>query len=636
MKKPHFSVRHVLPTLLALLVTLSAFAVAPSAAPAKEPNARYDVPFTEEPPVIDGDISAKEYGSPMVDWLVADGAVDGFVLSDYLIKDDADLEIEFYSVWTDTDLYLAWKVHTKYDYRIPDNIADSNMFNYCCVQFMLTPGAPDNTKKVYQTAEWSGDYLEVGMCQRSDGLSYKVCWSQPAAAGNALKLSDWEFAGSRDDDKEITTYECRLPLDKTGIAAKGDGAQFGLTWAVGAQENYATTKGLIEWQDAIISGKNADNAAVMTMTGSGEGQQNVELGVASREKMPHGDLPDGLEESLFQITLLDHPSASEQITLLSAPDKVNENNPNYSQTLLLRPEKNDGEIEGYYTLLESINGSGSAVTFQEKPQEGDLVLLVHSDDTAGNTDAGKARALAKELAVGQRFYLHGVEWKNDSLSFKYNNAQLVVIEDDSAKLVGTWKSADGKLLVLQSGGKGTQDGKEIAWALAEEGKLTLDGKTVEYTLDGGKLTLDGVEYASVMPGDYAKLQTACNTAKAELAKTTVYTAESLDALQKAYDEAQKVVEAAYTADEQSKIDDAEKALQAAIKALVKQETDGSSSASSQVSSQSSAASASSSADASSGESGGPSGGMIVLIVVLALVVVAAVVVIIVVVRKKKA
>ncbi len=635
MKKPHFSVRRVFSTLLALLLSLSALAVVPSAAPAKEPNATYDVPFAEESPVIDGDVSVKEYGSPMVDWLVADGAVDGIVLSDYLIEDDADLEIEFYSVWTDTDLYLAWKVHTKYDYRIPDGIADNNMFNYCCVQFILTPGAPDNSKKVYQTAEWSGDYLEIGMCQRSDGLSYKVCWSQPTAAGNALKLNDWEFAGSRDDDKEITTYECRLPLDKTGIEAKGDGAQFGLTWAVGAQEDYTKTKGLIEWQDAIISGKNADNAAVMTMTGSGEGQQNVELGVASREKMPHGDLPDGLEESLLQITLLDHPSASEQITLLSSPDKVNEYNPNYSQTLLLRPEEDDGELEGYYTLLESINGSGSAVTFQETPQKGDLVLLVHSDDTAGSTDAGKARALAKDLAVGQRFYLHGVEWKNDSLSFKYNNAQLAVVEDDSMKLIGTWKSADGKLLVLQSGGKGTQDGKEITWALAEEGKLTLDGKTVAYALDGEKLTLDGVEYTSVVPGNYTKLQAACNTAKAELAKTTVYTAESLDALQKAYDEAQKVVEATYAADEQSKIDDAEKALQAAIKALVKQETDGSSSASSQASSQSTAASASS-ADASDGEGGGLSGGMIALIVILAVAVVAAVVVIIVVVRKKKA
>ena len=189
--------------------------------------------------------------------------------------------------------------------------------------------------------------------------------------------------------------------------------------------------------------------------------------------------------------------------------------------------------------------------------------------------------------------------------------------------------------MLQSGGKGTQDGKEITWALAEEGKLTLDGKTVAYALDGEKLTLDGVEYTSVVPGNYTKLQAACNTAKAELAKTTVYTAESLDALQKAYDEAQKVVEATYAADEQSKIDDAEKALQAAIKALVKQETDGSSSASSQASSQSTAASASS-ADASDGEGGGLSGGMIALIVILAVAVVAAVAVIIVVIRKKKA
>ena len=45
MKKPHFSVRRVFSTLLALLLSLSALAVVPSAAPAKEPNATYDVPF---------------------------------------------------------------------------------------------------------------------------------------------------------------------------------------------------------------------------------------------------------------------------------------------------------------------------------------------------------------------------------------------------------------------------------------------------------------------------------------------------------------------------------------------------------------------------------------------------------------
>lgn len=418
--------------LLALVLAFTVFTVVPSAAGT---NPEYELKFTDKAPIVDGDISSKEYGSPLISWTVSDGEEDGIKLDLYEIKDDPDLSIDFYATWTETDLYLAWKVHTKYDFRVPDGVEDGYMYEYCCVQFILTPGAPDNSTKKYQTSEWSGDYLEVGLTMRDDGLSYKVCWSQPVAAGNALQTSDWEFAGSRDNDKEISIYECRLPLNKTGIEVKGDGAQFGLTWAVGAQENYEkVTKGLIEWQDAIVGGKAADNSAIMTMTGSGEDKQEVEVGVVSRDKCPHGDLPDGLEESLMQITLLGQPVTAEQTTLILDPANINNYNPKYAHTLLLRPAGELKGMEGYYTVVEGVTGSGGDIAFTSEVKDGDIAVILHTDSSDSSSNQTKAVELAKTLTAGQLVYLHGVEKKDGGLAFLYNNAQLVAVLDAAAEL----------------------------------------------------------------------------------------------------------------------------------------------------------------------------------------------------------
>ena len=612
--------------LLALVLAFTVFTVVPSAAGT---NPVYELEFTDKAPIVDGDISSKEYGSPIVSWTVSDGEEDGIALALYEIKDDPNLSIDFYATWTETDLYLAWKVHTKYDFRVPDGVEDGYMYEYCCVQFILTPGAPDNSTKKYQTSEWSGDYLEVGLTMRDDGLSYKVCWSQPVAAGNALQTSDWEFAGSRDNDKEISIYECRLPLNKTGIEVKGDGAQFGLTWAVGAQENYEkVTKGLIEWQDAIVGGKAADNAAIMTMVGSGEGQQDVEVGVVSRDKCPHGDLPEGLEESLMQITLLGQPVASEQTTLILDPKNINNYNPKYAHTLLLRPAGELKGMEGYYTVVEGVTGSGEDIAFTSEVKDGDIAVLLHTDSSDSSTDQAQAVALAKTLTAGQLVYLHGVQKKDGGLAFLYNNAQLVAVPDEAAALIGTWKTADGKTLVLNSDRTGTLDGEAIEWSF-EDDVLTVNGETA--TWEGDTLTVGDVAYTKFTPGNYTNLESQLNTAEGQLKRTEEYTAESLAALQAAYDEGKKVLEAGYGADEQAKIDEAYNALKDALTGLVKVTAEESSAA------QSSSSPAASSTDSTSeGENDGPSGGLIALIVCLAVVVVGAAVAIPVIIRKKKA
>lgn len=618
--------KRTLAVLLALVLAFTVFTVVPSAAGT---NPEYELAFTDKAPIVDGDISSKEYGSPIISWTVSDGEEDGIALALYEITDDPNLSIDFYATWTETDLYLAWKVHTKYDFRVPDGVEDGYMYEYCCVQFILTPGAPDNSTKKYQTAEWSGDYLEVGLTMRDDGLSYKVCWSQPVAAGNALQTSDWEFAGSRDNDKEISIYECRLPLNKTGIEVKGDGAQFGLTWAVGAQENYEkVTKGLIEWQDAIVGGKNADNAAIMTMTGSGEGQQDVEVGVVSRDKCPHGDLPEGLEESLMQITLLGQPVASEQTTLILDPKNINNYNPKYAHTLLLRPAGELNGMEGYYTVVEGVTGSGEDIAFTSEVKDGDIAVLLHTDSSDSNSDQAKAVALAKTLTPGQLVYLHGVQKKDGGLAFLYNNAQLVAVPDEAAALIGIWKTEDGKTLVLNSDRTGTLDGEAIEWSY-EDDVLTVNGETA--TWEGDTLTVGDVAYTRFTPGNYAQLESKLADAENKLKAKYEYTEDSLAALQTAYDAAKAALEAGYGADEQAKIDEAYNALNDALTGLVKVTAEESSTA------EPSTSSAASSTDSTSeGENDGPSGGLIALIVCLAVVVIGAAVAIPVIIRKKKA
>ena len=622
--------------LLALVLAFTVFTVVPSAAGT---NPEYELAFTDDAPIVDGEISSREYGAPLVSWVLSDGEEDGIVLANYEIKDDPDLSIDFYATWTETDLYLAWKVHTKYDVRIPETEEDGWMYEYCCVQFILTPGAPDNSVKKYQTAEWSGDYLEVGLTMRDDGLSYKVCWSQPASAGSALQVSDWEFAGSRDESKQISVYECRLPLNKTGIETKGDGAQFGLTWAVGAQEHYDNvTKGLVEWQDAIIGGKNADNAAIMTMAGSGEDKQEVEVGVVSRDKCPHGDLPDGLEESLMQITLVGQPVTAEQTTLIVDPANINKYNPKYAHTLLLRPAGDLNGLEGYYTVVEGVTGSGEDISFTSEVKDGDIAVILHTDSSDSTSNQAQAVALAKTLTEGQLVYLHGVGTKDGGLIFLYNNAQLAVVPDASAALVGTWKSEDGKTLVLNSDGTGTLDGEAITWSL-DDNVLTIGDKTAEW--DGETLTLDGITFAGVTPGDYTQLDATMKTAASELEKKDTYTEESLAELQAAYDAAVAAKEAAYGADEQAKIDEANTALKDAIAGLEKLESDISSDPSEDPSEPDGTPSTGSSAPTSgNGEGGeeedGSSTGLIILIVVLAVVVIGAAVTVVVIIRKRKA
>lgn len=416
--------------LLAMLLVCCTLAIAPAAAGT---NAEYDISYSKKAPTIDGEISPNEYGRySIVSWTLDDGDAEGFNKNLYQLTDDPNLAIDFYATWTNDDLYLAWKVTTKYDFRLPQDKTDNYMYENCCVQFIITPGAPDNSVKKYQTSEWAGDYLEIGICLRDDGESYKCCWSQPVAANNGLTLSDWEATARRDG--ETTVYECRIPWGKSGIESKGDNAKFGLTFGVGVQEDYNKTPGMIEWQDAILGGKNADNCAVMTLSGSGNGQQGVDIDVNSKDKAPVGELPDGLEEGLLTIDLFDGSITEGKSSIIFDASTVAQYNAKYAIAILLRPE-DASKLDGYYTVVETIKGSGSDPVFSDI-QKGDICLLVHADQTSTAEATARYNAAA-EVTVDQRCYLHGFEKSSDGkVSWKYKNAQLVPIGSSSGDVSG--------------------------------------------------------------------------------------------------------------------------------------------------------------------------------------------------------
>lgn len=628
-KKGNTIMKKLLAVLLAFTLACTALVIVPAA---EGTNPQFTFEFTEDAPVVDGVVDAGEYGTfPVDSWSYSEGALENtFQNVNYVITDDEDLSIDFYATWTEDDLYLAWVVNTKYDFRIPTTeTSDAYMYRYCYIQLVMTSGAPDNSVVKYQTAEWSGDYLDIGLCLKDDGESYKVAWTQPAAANNSLTLSDWEFSGSREGT--VTTYEVRLPWTKTGVLEKGDGAQFGMNWGVGVQENYDVTQGIVEWTDGAVGVKNADAACVITLEGGDEKTQvGMDLPV-SRDESPAGDLPAGLENSLIQILQLEAAVTAESVSFVTDAANISGYNTTWAHAVLLRPvEDNSEKLEGYYTVVEAITGAGEAVGFTSEVEDGDVAVIAHTDGSEGAT-GGPARQALGALVAGDNVYLHGVQWNTETgkAAWLYNNAQLAIVPDPSEQILGIW-GVEGNIVVFAEDGTGTKNGEAFEWAMTAEGVLTIDGTETAWSVADGKLTLGEDTLDALTAGDYKDLNKLITTA--QLLKAEDYK-EGFDKLTEALNAANAVVEANYTSLNQADIDAAKDALQAAIDGLVKVETEESKEESKEESTETSTTTSTATSEPAGNDDEG--GFPIWIIIVIAVAVVAIVVVVIVVAKKKK-
>lgn len=420
---------------LLVALTVAAMFVIPASA-ADDKNYKVTVPGVRKgqtSPVPDGVVKAGEY--------VSKTPIHSFSANRSQFNTDhdeyGDWDVDFYTCWDADYLYLAWVVHSDIQFGMPSEKLSAagglgNMWEYSCVQFILTPGAPDGTPGKYQTAQWSGNYLECGLTLVDNKDAQKVAWSAPVGL-TTMNTNDWDGAIKRDDAAKTTTYEVRIPWKATGVQVKGDNAQFGFTYAVAAQEQYTSVKkGMLEWQDAILGSKNADNAAVMTLEPIGEDQTVI---VPVDPVLKEGEVPAEVKDATC-ITLdgLNKAITGEKAYLITKPTKENiaSYNTKYALGMLLEP------VEGKtntYKLVEKVQGAAAdkeVIEFTTDIKDGMILALIHSD---GQGEGAARRDTAAGVEVGSELYLFGVDVaKGEQL---YSNAALYVtsatVVDESSK-----------------------------------------------------------------------------------------------------------------------------------------------------------------------------------------------------------
>ncbi len=409
-------------------------------------NYEEEFKFVKKAPKVDGKVAKGEYGTLPVHTYPEDK--EQFVATEHNQYAESDWDFEFYGAWDADYLYLAWVLNTENHVGIPEinheegdkadelfNEEDYGyMWMYSCVQFIFTPGAPAKGETLYQSAQYSGDYLEVGLALTAENNPIRACWSTPVAA-SALDPNDWDAAIVRDDAAKTTTYEVRIPWGKSGINQVGDGAQFGFTYAVAAQE-YNTKPGMIEWQNGVLTAKDADSAAVITLTGNKE----IEVSdIVPEQTKTEGTVPDAAKDAV-QIVIdgVNTAISGEKAYLYTDPSKVSENNNGWATSILLKPV--DGE-EGVYEVVETKTGSGAAFSFDSEIADDMLAISVHSDGQGVGKDRAEA---AKALGVGTKLGLFGVDLEKADTT--YTNAMLYVIggasTGDTSEDVSSDVSAD--------------------------------------------------------------------------------------------------------------------------------------------------------------------------------------------------
>ena len=253
----------------ALLAFAALFAVSPAvAAQSGVPtaNARVGSAYTDFAPVADGVVSAGEYGAPVVSYRPGDiGSGVIAALDDY-----GDWGFDFYTVWDENALYLAWEVFSDVFAPIPDSVVNAyggglgHMWEYSCVQCMVTPGAPALGSTAYQAEPFRGNYYEAGICLRENGSTAFTEWCLPE---NVFSSGTASGKALHDSEKGVAVYELRLPWSSLGCEVVGNGIKIGLAFAVAAQDDFNVKRGMLEWQDAILDGKSVDSAAVLTLSG---------------------------------------------------------------------------------------------------------------------------------------------------------------------------------------------------------------------------------------------------------------------------------------------------------------------------------------------------------------------------------
>ncbi|MBR5746164.1 MAG: hypothetical protein IKX92_02770, partial [Clostridia bacterium] len=393
--------KKILAFLLVSALLVAAFAVTSSA---DKVNENITVQYASVAPNTNGVVERGEYGKAIVEYRHEYKEDFDGVIHEHDKYDDWDFD--FYASWDEDNLYLAWIVYSEVHAGLPVEVKNTKgsgwMWEYSCTQFILTPGAPKKGETHYQGGEYDGNYMECGLTLMDDGNTEKVIWAK-FNGGEALTANDWDGLVTRDDAKKETHYEVRIPWKASGVPVVGNDHQFGITFAVAAQEQYTDVKpGMLEWQDGILGGKNADAAGVITLAGAPE-----EIGEISVEPaMPEGQLPANCTDESVKLTIesVNTGIQTDMSTLIMDPTKHADYNTTYTGLLLLAPV--EGEANTYY-LVESLSGTtGDPLVFESEITEGMVAAAFHGDGSESAAAQRKAAALA--LEPGTKLHLFGV------------------------------------------------------------------------------------------------------------------------------------------------------------------------------------------------------------------------------------
>ena len=410
-----------------LVATMIVAMLAIPAAAEDTVNYEEEFKYTKKAPKVDGKVDKGEYGTRPIHSYPDDK--EQFVDSEHNKYAESDWDFDFYGTWDKDYIYMAWVLNTDTHICIPEvdheegDKAD-DLFNeedygymwmYSCVQFIFTPGAPAKGETLYQSIQYVGDYLEVGLALTAENNPIRIAWSKPVNA-SALDPNEWDASIVRDDAAKTTTYEVRIPWSKSGIAQVGNGAQFGFTYAVAAQE-YKTKPGMIEWQNGVLTAKDADSAAVITLTGApDEGISDI----IPEDTKTEGTIPDAAKDAVqIAIDGVNTSISGEKAYLYTDPSTVGDNNNGWATSILLKPV--DGE-EGVYEVVETKTGAGEKFSFDSEIEDGMIAFTAHSDGTGAGQDRSAA---TKALGVGDKLGLFGVDLEKADTT--YSNAMFYVI-----------------------------------------------------------------------------------------------------------------------------------------------------------------------------------------------------------------
>ena len=425
------------------LTMLCAMLVLPSFA-ADNVNYEQTFEFVKTAPKVDGVVKSGEYGDILPIHKYSESKSQ-FVTNEGHTK-LTGWDFSFFSAWDYNTLYMAWVVESDVHAPLPkaefdwdgtpigDNFTSESlgyMWMYSSVQFIITPGAP---LKGYTS--YDDNYLEVGFCELEDHTTGRATWKYPAGvSADQIALDKWQAVVKRDDAKGTTTYEVAIPWRMIGIESADTNQQFGLTYAVAAQEHYNKTPGMIEWQNGILGGKFPDNAAVITLRGGIMIGPVDPVDPVDPEKT-NGTIPEYFaNKTHLIIDKVDEGIAGEDAALITDIWNLDLYNLNWTYNLLLKPIYYGSTL---YEVVEVCQSAGEAPRFSTSLTSDMIVAAFHSD---GMGSGAARKYLAQNITVGTTvgfweidLYNGETKYKNSSMYIEALGPDIPVISDpDTSK-----------------------------------------------------------------------------------------------------------------------------------------------------------------------------------------------------------